>query len=313
MLHAGCVTASMALGVAGHRGGGAWVIANDNALPDAVRGAADAATSQRMAAQGTAVLRGVDHEVLATPSGVGEVLCVLRASPLAPSAAHDLNNCLTALTCAAGALVDDASLHDEARGLAEIVYEALQRAGTLTRQLLSHARPERAPATPVDLGRELLAMTPLLRRALPSTVRFVAEIDPDMPSARLLSGHLQRVVMNLVSNAGKALAEGGTITLSAWGESSDGGPVDRAMIEVRDDGCGMTPEVLARAFEPWFTSRAEGEGHGLGLATVRALVRETGGAVSLESREGEGTRVTVSLPAWTPRMSQTFDAPADND
>ncbi len=312
VLHAGCSTAALALGVGAHRAGASWEIANDNALPNAVRGAAEAARSQQLTTQTTTVLRGVDHEVSAAPSTDG-VLCVIRTSPVSPAAAHDLNNSLTALTCAASALLDDASLSDDARGLATIVHEALRRAATLTRQLLSRARQERSSEGVVDLGRELLAMTPLLRRALPPSVRFVAEIDPDMPCARLLSGHLQRVVMNLVSNAGRAVGEAGSITLSAWGDTSDGGPVDRAMIEVLDDGCGMPPEVLARAFEPWFTSHAHKGGHGLGLSTVRAMVQESGGEITIESREGHGTRVLVSLPAWTPRVSQTLDAPADND
>lgn len=312
VLHAGCPTAALALGVGAHFAGDAWEIGNDNALPDAVRGAAEAASSQHLAAQTTAVLRGVDHEVVATPSGDG-VLCVLRASPVSPAAAHDLNNCLTAVACAAGALLDDASLSDDARSLATIVHEALRRAGALTRQLLSQAHHERSPADVVDLGRELLAMTPLLRRALPPSVRFVAEIDPDMPSARLLAGHLQRIVMNLVSNAGRAVSDHGEITLSAWGDASDGGPVDRAMIEVIDDGCGMSPEVFARAFEAGFTSHADKGGHGLGLSTVRAMIQESGGAITIESREGHGTRVLISLPAWVPRVSQTLDARADND
>lgn len=313
VLHAGCATAAHALGVGAHLSGDAWEIANDNALPDAVRGAAEAASSQGLQAQTTAVLRGVDHEVVATPTSDGAVLCVLRASAVSPAAAHDLKNCLTAVACAAGALLDDASLSDDARSLAVIVNDALRRAGALARQLLSHARQDRSEADVVDLGRELLAMTPLLRRALPASVRFVAEIDPDMPSARLLAGHLQRVVMNLVSNAGRAVADDGQITLSAWGDSSDGGPVDRAMIEVIDDGCGMTPEVLARAFEAGFTSHADKGGHGIGLSTVRAMIQESGGAVTLESREGQGTRALVSLPAWTPRVSQTLDVRADND
>ncbi len=141
----------------------------------------------------------------------------------------------------------------------------------------------------------------------------VAEIDPDMPTARLLPGHLQRVVMNLVSNASRAVSDRGHITLSAWGDSNGSGTIARAVIEVRDNGCGMPPEVLARAFEPWFTSRAEGGGHGLGLSTVRALVQESGGTVTIESRVGEGTTVTVTLPAWVPRVSDTLDRPADND
>lgn len=313
--HAGCETAAHAMGLGAHRGPHPWVIANDNALPDALHLAAVASLGQRLTARATAVLLGVDHELCVAPEGRAEALCVLRESPFAPSAAHDLNNCLTAVACAAGTLLDDASLDGEHHDAARLILDALRRAESLTRQMLSRERATHASPAHVDLGRELLSLTPLLRRALPESVRFVAEIDPDMPSARLVAGHLQRVVMNLVTNAGHAVTDGGTITLSAWGESSPaaGGVIDRAMVEVRDDGCGMAPDVLARVFEPWFSTRAGAKGHGLGMATVRALVVEAGGTIAVESREAQGTRVTVTLPAYTPRMSAAVEAPPLNE
>jgi signal transduction histidine kinase len=315
VLHAGCETAAHAMGVGAHRGPHPWVIANDNALPDALHRAAVVALGQRLAARATTVLLGIDHELNVVPSGPVEALCVLRESPFAPSAAHDLNNCLTAVACAAGTLLDDPSLDRDHHDAARLILDALRRAESLTRQMLSRERATHAAPAHIDLGRELLSLTPLLRRALPVTVRFVAEIDPDMPSARLVAGHLQRIVMNLVTNAGHAVTEGGTITLSAWGESSPaaGGVIDRAMIEVRDDGCGMAPDVLARLFEPWFSTRAGARGHGLGMATVRALIVESGGTVTVESREALGTRVTVALPAYTPRISAAVEAPPLNE
>jgi signal transduction histidine kinase len=237
-----------------------------------------------------------------------EALCVIRESRFAPGAAHDLNNCFTAVECASGALLTDPGLSGDSRAAVREILDAIRRAERITGRMVSGARLHAVDTVPLDLERELRSVLALLRRSMPSQVALRSEVDLDTPFVRMSAEQLQRVVMNLVSNARQAIDDGeryGTVWVRAWGESSKrDGVLDRAVIEVSDDGRGMTPEVLGRVFEPWFTTRADG--NGLGMGSVRDLVRSAGGTIRITSREGEGTTVHVSLPAFMPRTSNPF-------
>jgi signal transduction histidine kinase len=300
-LHAGCASAARALGVSGQsiHADVTWEVANDNAVSPPLRRLLDRATGAAGAQRETVTLGGLDHDVCVVPQGRGRALCVLRPSRFAPGVAHDINGCLAAVVAIAEALLGDPGLSAEGHAAAADVLEGARRAGVLATQLMSAS--ELGGAGHIDLGSELVHLVPLLRRLLPPGVRLAWEIGGDAPCVRVDPVHLQRIVMNLVTNAAQAGA--GTVTVRATGEGSaaSGGEVDTAVIEVSDDGRGMSEEALAAMERGGYSSRASG--HGIGMANVRDLARLAGGAVEVSSAPAKGTRVAVTLPGFLPRVS----------
>ncbi len=205
--------------------------------------------------------------------------------------AHDLNN----LLCASGNYLNliEADMEDgqppQVKDLTR-AKQAMDRAAELTHQLLAFGR-EGGPATAFDLGARARAAEPLLKVLLPRSIQLQIDIqEAPLP----LIGHpaqVDQILVNLVANARDAMPEGGRITLRA--RRTDEG---MALLEVEDTGQGMSPEVQAKVFDAFFTTKAPGKGTGLGLASVRALVSKAGGQIHLWSALGHGTRFTLELP-----------------
>jgi CheY-like chemotaxis protein len=159
---------------------------------------------------------------------------------------------------------------------------------------------------PVDLGAMLTGMNALLRSALGGRIRVFTRLEPGLWAAMADRTQFELLVLNLAINARDAMPDGGTLTITAV-NASLGEPSrpeqpaagDYVRITVADSGTGMTPEVLARAFEPYFTTKGSGKGSGLGLSQVYGVARQSGGAVSIETAAGVGTSVTVLLPRAT--------------
>ena len=122
--------------------------------------------------------------------------------------------------------------------------------------------------------------------------RLEVAAEPGLPPALGHASQLEQVVVNLAMNARDAMPSGGTLAIRA-----EAGVQGGVRLSVCDDGCGMTPEVVERVFEPWFTTKAEGHGSGLGLPMVQRIVRDHGGRLELQSTPGRGTRVTLWLKA----------------
>ena len=205
---------------------------------------------------------------------------------------HELNNPLTAVTMYAEALYEKWAFASGAPADLEklkAIREAGQRIQRLTRDLTAYARPGGGPPETLDLA-------PLLDQAArmckPALKEASADVERDIRPVPFVDGSRSALVqcfVNLISNAAQALRGGGTVRL---GLAEAAG---RAVVTVKDDGTGMSGEVLARAFEPFFTTRT-GRGIGLGLATARSIVERHGGTITLESGIGRGTTVTVLLP-----------------
>ncbi len=218
---------------------------------------------------------------------------------LAAGIVHELANPLTAVTMYADALLEKWTLArgDEA-DLEKLraVRDAGQRIQRLTRDLTAYARPGGGAAEPVDLAplleQAVRMCAPALREAGATVARALAPVPPVLGTRAALA----QVAVNLIANAAQALPGSGTIRLGL--AAAEG----RVILTVADDGAGMTPEVRARCFEPFFTTRP-GKGIGLGLATARGIVERHRGAISVESAPGRGTTVTVSLPIAQPRES----------
>jgi PAS domain S-box-containing protein len=213
---------------------------------------------------------------------------------LAAGIVHELNNPLVAVTMYAEALYEKwALVSGAAADLEKIkaIKEAGQRIQKLTRDLTVYARGGGSRAEPVDLGPLLDQAARMCKPALKETNAAVEREFGEVPPVEASKAALVQCFVNLITNAAQAIpATGGTIRL---GLTAAGG---RVIATVVDDGAGMAPEIRARAFEPFFTTRS-GRGIGLGLATARGIVERYGGTVAIESAPGKGTTVTVSLPA----------------
>jgi PAS domain S-box-containing protein len=206
---------------------------------------------------------------------------------------HELNNPLTAVNMYSDALVEKLSLagHDPA-DLEKLraIHEAGQRIQRLARDLVAYARPAGARTEPVELSGVIEEAARLAKPALKEHGAVLETRIAPAPPVEGSRSSLVQVVVNLVTNAAQAVSPGGRITVSL---APDG---ERVRLAVEDDGAGMSAEVAARAFEPFFTTRPA-RGIGLGLPIVQGIVQRHGGTLSVESAPHEGTRVSVSFPA----------------
>lgn len=226
---------------------------------------------------------------------------------LAGGVAHDFNNQLTAIISS----VDLAGLErDVPDAVAEELREirlAAERAARLTRQLLIFSRKDVAKPRRLDVNEVVRSMQSMLGRLLPANIDLVTELRADLPPVVIDMTQLEQILLNLVVNARDAmpLGRGGRIVLRTVSSENDPlhdhsddsttAPDGWVVLEVEDDGVGMTDDVLERIFEPFFTTKRSGTG--LGLSTVYGIVKQSGGEVEVHTRPGGGTVFEVFLPS----------------
>jgi PAS domain S-box-containing protein len=222
---------------------------------------------------------------------------------LAGGVAHDFNNLLAVMTLYGQSLLAGLEPGSELASDAEAIVETAERGASLTRQLLAFGR--RAVLQPVrqQAGSLVLDMEKMLRRLLGADIELVVSADPEAGWIHADPGEMSQVLMNLAVNARDAMPAGGRLTVSVFdgveldGVSCSELPAGRYVeLRVEDTGVGMGPEQLERIFEPFYTTKEQGKGTGLGLATVYGIVRQTGGSVGVESRLGQGTCFHIYLP-----------------
>jgi hypothetical protein len=226
---------------------------------------------------------------------------------LAGGVAHDFNNVLTAIFGYTDLLLDQVAANDPRRSDVEEIRGAAERAAALTRQLLAFSRKQVMQPRLIDLNGIISGLHHLLERLLGVGIRLDIVPDPELDRVRADPGQVEQVLMNLAANARDAMPEGGSLRLATRNEDlrQDGGarPGLRkgryVVIEVADTGTGMPPEVQARVFEPFYTTKELGKGTGLGLATVYGIVKQMGGGIYLQSAPGQGTTFAVYLPRAT--------------
>jgi PAS domain S-box-containing protein len=223
---------------------------------------------------------------------------------LAGGVAHDFNNLLTVISCYAE-LLGLSGLDGDASESVREISRAAERAAELTRQLLAFSRRQMLRPTAVDLNEVVAGVEPLLRRALGEDVRLIAELAPNLGLVTADRSQLEQMLVNLAVYARDAMPKGGVLTLrtaeaaldaaeAALRQGARPGPYVR--LTVQDTGCGMDEAARQRAFEPFFSARGPDRGAGLGLATVYAVVQQSGGHVSLASAPGQGALFTIDLP-----------------
>jgi PAS domain S-box-containing protein len=215
--------------------------------------------------------------------------------------AHDFNNLLTAvlgsLELLGKRLPDDPKL----RRLLDNAVQGAQRGASLTQRMLAFARRQDLKVEAVDVSDLVRGMSDLLQRSIGSRVRIETRFPLGLAPARGDPNQLELAVLNLVLNARDAMPAGGAIVLSARQETvapdnRDGlAPGDYVCVSVSDTGEGMDEATLARATEPFFTTKGVGRGTGLGLSMVHGVAEQSGGRLILTSREGEGTTAEIWL------------------
>ncbi len=228
---------------------------------------------------------------------------------LAGGIAHDVNNIVQAVQGGAGLIRRRRGDPEAVDHLARMIEDAARRGASVTRRLLAFARRDELQAETVDPAALLNDLREMLAHTVGADITVRLELArPDPQNLRADKGQLETVLVNLATNARDAMPQGGTLTLSACDEvipARLGGQDAAALLApgryvrlaVSDTGEGMTPAVLARAAEPFFTTKAHGKGTGLGLAMARGFAEQSGGALAIQSAPAAGTTVTLWLPA----------------
>jgi hypothetical protein len=228
---------------------------------------------------------------------------------LAGGVAHDFNNLLTIIQGYAAMSLDSLDSTDPLRESIEEIEKAAISAGGLTRQLLAFSRRQIVRLRILNLNTTITQVEKMLRRVIGEDVDLVLDTADQLHEILADPGLIEQVLMNLAVNARDAMPNGGRLILETANLSLEKeyagahlavktGP--HAMLAVSDTGAGMSPEVRARIFEPFFTTKPQGQGTGLGLATVYGIVKQLDGTIWVYSEPGKGTTFKILFPAARP-------------
>jgi PAS domain S-box-containing protein len=234
---------------------------------------------------------------------------------LAGGVAHDFNNLLT-IILGFSELLKKAVLTDTvAQSNLEEIVKAGNRAKELVQQLLAFSRPGPQTQCPQALHVIVAESLRLLQAVLPSTIEVCSHLDSSGDVVFVNATQMQQVIMNLGMNALHAMQHTGGVLevrlepLVITNAFASAHPTLRpglySKLQMRDTGCGMTPEVMSRIFDPFFTTKPVGEGSGLGLSVVHGIVSSHGGSITVESTPGQGTIFAVYLPQMTDALAAT--------
>jgi signal transduction histidine kinase len=222
--------------------------------------------------------------------------------------AHDFNNLLTVLIGNLYLVVEELRDRPKAFEKLKAAREAAKRGADLIKQLLTFARREEVAADVIDPCKVVTEVVPLLRRALGSRITLQTEVGSDAGRIRASTAQLESVIVNLAINARDSIPGKGVVTISVQRQEvskSDAvqhgvsRPGEYVVVTVADNGSGIPEDTIARVFEPFFSTKTERGGTGLGLSMVRWFAEHAGGAARLRSVVGQGTAVTLLLPCCT--------------
>jgi PAS domain S-box-containing protein len=211
---------------------------------------------------------------------------------LAGGIAHDFNNLLHGIVGHAELLQRDTRDRPELQADLGQIVKMAERGRQLVDRILTFSRHKEVARTPTPLERPMREAIELLRVSLPRDIEIRAMLDPATPMVRCDETQIHQVTVNLATNAAHAMGAGGVLQIRLE-------PGPHARLTVVDSGAGMSPEVLERVLEPFFTTKPPGKGTGLGLSLIHGIVQSLSGALDIASEPGFGTRVDVILPAAT--------------
>jgi PAS domain S-box-containing protein len=217
--------------------------------------------------------------------------------------AHDFNNLLAGIIGSMQLVrrrIDSGRMEGIEKYL-DAATTSANRAAALTARLLAFGRRQYLDLKPVNVNEIAASLEDLLRRTLGENVKIALDLDPETPLARTDRNQLENAILNLVINARDAMPDGGTVTISTAAETVTYGEHAGAyaVLRVKDTGHGMTPEVMEKAIDPFFTTKAIGEGAGLGLSMIYGFANQTGGFLKLDSEADKGTTVSIYMQIST--------------
>jgi len=228
--------------------------------------------------------------------------------------AHDFNNLLTGIITSLELIRKRVAENriEKVPAYADAALSSAMSAASLTHRLLAFARQQPLDTRPVDINERVRSLEELINRTIGERIVLQLELSHEPTTALVDPIQLESAVLNLVINARDALAKGGHIWVNTAAAFSLGDPNLRdgpyVAVTVRDDGCGIAPELLEKVFDPFFTTKPVGQGTGLGLSTIYGFARQSGGHVSIHSAPGLGTEVTLMLPASN--QQESCEAPS---
>ncbi|WP_250520565.1 MULTISPECIES: hybrid sensor histidine kinase/response regulator [unclassified Caballeronia] len=214
--------------------------------------------------------------------------------------AHDFNNLLMAIMANLELVRKEVPPEERVGRLVDGALKGAQRGAALTQRLLAFARQQVLKVEPVQMSALVHGMADLLDRSIGSMIELVIDTPEEVPFTRVDTNQIELAILNLVVNARDAMPDGGAIQISVdTAHSAGDGDLragDYVRVTVRDTGTGMDAATLAKATEPFFTTKEVGKGTGLGLSMIHGLARQLQGALRLESTYGKGTRASLWLP-----------------
>ena len=272
---------------------------------------AEADAERERAEELTAAVAKATDDLRVQEAKLRQVQKMEAVGQLTGGIAHDFNNMLAVvlggLELARRAVRDDPTA--AARHL-DNATEGANRAAALTQRLLAFSREDSLKPEPIGAATLVTGMSELLDRTLGDAVSIVTLDDARGWRVRADRIQLENAILNLAVNARDAMSGRGTLTIATAAATLDKDAVghcaagDYVSIAVTDNGCGMTPEIVERVYEPFFTTKAVGKGTGLGLSQIFALVRQLAGEIAIRTAPGEGTTVTLYLPRDTSDVAQ---------
>ncbi len=231
--------------------------------------------------------------------------------------AHDFNNMIQSITGALD-LIGERMKAGRAGEIDRHLHAAAssaERAADLTHRLLAFSRRQPLDPHPLGVNPLIAAMADMLRRTLGERIEVELSLAPEAWPTHCDRHQLESAILNLVINARDAMPDGGMLRIRTGNTqlaAEDDNPAgDFIWLSIADTGCGMAPDVLARALEPFFTTKPLGQGTGLGLSMTYGFLRQSGGRIDIESRQGEGTIVRLCLPRHTGAV-EVLQAPVDD-
>lgn len=240
---------------------------------------------------------------------------------LAGGIAHDFNNILVGILGNACIAMEDLTSASPAHARLQRIVNAGQRASRVIHQILAYAGQARPDLAPIDLSHAVTETAEFMRPSVPQQIDLELCLTSDLPAVHADPGQLEQVLTNLLLNAVEAIGGSqGAVTLATRRTDVDADraafefagqelrPGSYGCLEVSDTGCGMSPETLARIFDPFFSGKKKGRG--LGLAAIRGIVRAHGGAIAVHSVVGRGTTFEILLPLAAEPVAKTESAAA---
>jgi two-component system cell cycle sensor histidine kinase/response regulator CckA len=244
-----------------------------------------------------AAMRAKIEELSAMTQQFWQASKLATMGEMAASIAHELNNPLATVSMRTESLVEQFADGDPKRSALKIIGQEVERMGNLVGQLLQFSRRDNKQISITDVYQEMENTLDFIEHSLRSRqINVVREFADDLPPLHADRQQLRQIFLNLLTNAGDAMTEGGTLTLRVSAGQTEHG-AGAIVIEFADTGAGIKPEDLSKVWEPFYTTKGEGKGTGLGLAICRRIVEEHKGTINIESEVGQGTIARITLPA----------------